>query len=210
MKYLTTFIVAFIVFSCVITAQTNSYTINRGDVLDVVVMQHPEFSISGIIVLPDGTIQYPGLGSIVAAGMSSTLLRDTMAIALNRFIVDPVVTIYVRKIQSEKINIFGYVNNPGQFQIFEGIDLFSALSMAGGIKNIKRAKKITIIRLDNTILEIKVKDFFGHNGLHTKGAPYIQVGETLYVYEPREVNWSRLSFITTALLTIANIINILL
>lgn len=210
MKYLIAIVVALILFPCVLSAQTKNYTINRGDILDVVVMQHPEFSISGITVLPDGTIQYPGLGSIVAAGMSSTLLRDTMEIALNRFIVDPVVTIFVRRIQSEKINIFGYVNNPGQFQIFEGVDLFSALSLAGGIKNIKKAKKITIIRIDNSVVEIRVKDFFGDNHLDIRQLPYIQVGETIYVSEPREVNWSRLSFFTTAVLAIANVINILL
>ena len=210
MKYLIAIIVALIIFPCAVIAQTKNYTINRGDILDVVVMQHPEFSISGITVLPDGTIQYPGLGSIVAAGMSSALLRDTMEIALNRFIVDPVVTIFVRKIQSEKINIFGYVNHPGQFQIFEGVDLFSALSLAGGIKNIKKAKKITIIRMDNSVVEIRVKDFFGDKHMDIKGLPYIQVGETIYVSEPREVNWSRLSFFTTAVLAIANVINILL
>lgn len=187
------------------------YVINRGDIIDVTVMQHPEFSISGIIVMPDGTIQYPGLGSIVAAGMTSSALKDTIQTALDRFVVNPLVTIYVKKIQGETINIFGYVNRPGQYQIFEGMDLFSVLSMAGGIKSIKKARKITIIKEDNTFIELKIKDYFGSRTRYSMNdIPLIYSGDTIYVMEPKDINWSRLSFFSSMLLAVANILNIIL
>jgi polysaccharide export outer membrane protein len=187
------------------------YVINRGDVIDVTVMQHPEFSISGIIVMPDGTIQYPGLGSIVAAGMTSSALKDTIQTALDRYVVNPLVTIYVKKIQGETINIFGYVNRPGQYQIFVGMDLFSVLSMAGGIKSIKKARKITIIKADNTFIELRIKDYFGSRTRYTMNdIPLIYSGDTIYVMEPKDINWSRLSFFSSMLLAVANILNIIL
>ena len=120
------------------SAQTVSYIIQRGDVLDVTVIEHPEFSLGSIIVLPDGFVQYPALGSVKVAGMSSAQLTDSLTKALEKYVVNPMVSIFIRKIQNQQLNIFGYVNKPGQYQLFEGIDLFSAIGLAGGLKSFKK------------------------------------------------------------------------
>ena len=140
-KYFIPTILAFCISFQLSFAQTGTYVIRKGDVLDIAVMEHPEFSIAGIIVLPDGTIQYPGFGSIVAAEMTTKNLRDTLETSLEKYVVNPLVTVFIRQIRNQNINVFGYVNNPGQYQLFEGMDLVSALSLAGGIKNVKKVKK---------------------------------------------------------------------
>ena len=71
-----------------VLGQTKSYLIERGDVLDVMVMEHPEFSLTGIIVLPDGTMQYPGIGSIQAAGMSSEALTASVEKSVGKYVVN--------------------------------------------------------------------------------------------------------------------------
>ncbi|MCF8218910.1 MAG: polysaccharide biosynthesis/export family protein [Bacteroidales bacterium] len=105
---LTSLIITLLSFS--LSAQQNKYVINRGDVLDVRVMEHPEFSIEKIYVLPDGTLQYPGFGSIVVAGMTTKELKDTIETALEKYVVNPIATIFIRDIKKQTINIFGYVN----------------------------------------------------------------------------------------------------
>lgn len=186
--------------------QTNSYIIDRGDVLDVMVMEHPEFSLSGIIVLPDGSIQYPGLGSVKAAGMSSQELTASIQASLETYVVNPVVTIFIRKIQNQMLNVLGYVNKPGQFQIFEGVDLLSALSLAGGIKNIKKGKQLIIIHADQSMEEIRLSDYM--NPRHSvKKMPVLYAGDTIYVKEPMEVNWAKFSFFASLLTAIAYVIN---
>lgn len=188
--------------------QSGCYVINRGDVLDIVVMEHPEFSLSGITVLPDGYIQYPGIGSIKAAGMSSEELTASVQKNVEKYVVNPVVSIYIRKIQNQMLNVLGYVNKPGQFQIFEGVDLLSALSMAGGIKNIKKGKQIVIVRADQSMVEIQLKDYM--NPKHrVKELPVLYAGDTVYVKEPVEINWSKFSFFSTMLMAIATILNIM-
>lgn len=188
--------------------QSGCYVINRGDVLDIVVMEHPEFSLSGITVLPDGYIQYPGIGSIKAAGMSSEELTASVQKNVEKYVVNPVVSIYIRKIQNQMLNVLGYVNKPGQFQIFEGVDLLSALSMAGGIKNIKKGKQIVIVRADQSMVEIQLKDYM--NPKHrVKELPILYAGDTVYVKEPVEINWSKFSFFSTMLMAIATILNIM-
>lgn len=88
-----------------VMGQAPSYLIERGDVLDVVVMEHPEFSLTGIIVLPDGTMQYPGIGSILAAGMSSDALTASVEKSVGKYVVNPLVSVFIRKIQNQMLNV---------------------------------------------------------------------------------------------------------
>lgn len=191
--------------------QIKSYIITRGDVLDISVMEHPEFTIEGITVLPDGTIPYPGIGSIKAAGMSLDQLKDILATTLDKFVVNPIVTVFVRKIQSELINIYGYVNKPGQYQIYEGVDILSAVAIAGGIKNFSKVRTLTIIRANRSVEKVKIREYLKYNSdAGEENIPMVYAGDTIYVKEPNETNWARLSFMSTMLLAIANIANILI
>jgi polysaccharide export outer membrane protein len=185
-----------------------SYVITRGDILDVAVMQHPEFSIGGLIVLPDGYIQYPGLGSIKVAGMTVQNFTDSITVAMRRFVVNPIVTVFVKRIQAQHLNVFGFVNRPGQFQLFEEVDLFAAIGLAGGLKSFKKVKNIVIIRENREVEEYKIRDFFRTGDIDID-VPIVRAGDTVYIVEPREFNWSRLSFITTLTYTVIMIINIL-
>lgn len=189
---------------------TDSYQIRKGDVIDVMVMEHPEFSLSGTIVLPDGFIQYPALGSIQAAGMTSQMLTDTLQKALELYVVNPMVTIFIRKLENQNINVFGYVNKPGQYQVFEGIDLLSAISKAGGIKRMRRAKTVYIIHANFTTEEVNIRDFIGADSATLAKVPTVYAGETVFVKEPREWNWAIVSAVASSLSLIVTILNLVL
>lgn len=189
---------------------SDSYLIRSGDVIDVLVMEHPEFSLSGTIVLPDGFIQYPALGSIQAAGMTSQMLTDTLQKALELYVVNPMVTIFIRKLENQNINVFGYVNKPGQYQVFEGIDLLSAISKAGGIKRMRRAKTVYIIHANFTTEEVNIRDFIGADSATLAKVPTVYAGETVFVKEPREWNWAIVSAVASSLSLIVTILNLVL
>jgi polysaccharide biosynthesis/export protein len=198
-----------IFISANIFAQKQGYIIKKGDVLDVVVMEHPEFSLSGITVLPDGFIQYPGLGSLRASGISSMQLSDSLKVALEQFVVNPIVTIFIRKIQNEQVNIYGYVNKPGQYQLFEGVDLFSAIGMAGGLKSFRKVKAVTIVRANRQVEEYDISIFFSGN-LSNVDIPLIYAGDTIYIKDPKEINWSKLTFFVSLLNSAAVVAGIFL
>ena len=188
--------------------KNTSYLINRGDIIDIMVMEHPEFSLTSIPVLPDGHIQYPVIGSIMVAGMTSEELTKSIEKAVEKYVVNPVASVFIRKLQNQMLNVLGNVNRPGQFQIFEGVDLLSALSMAGGVKNIRSDRPIYIIRANQTVEKTKLSKY-----LNTSDAvkpPMLYAGDTVYVKEPSEISWAMLSFIATMLLVAANILAILL
>lgn len=190
-------------------SQDDSYIIKRGDVIDVIVMEHPEFSLGSITVLPDGFIQYPALGSIKAAGLTSKMLMDTLQVVLTKYVVNPIVTVFVRQITNQSINVFGYVNKPGQYIIYENKDLLTAIGMAGGIKNFRKVKKVYIIRQNLKIEEVKIKHLYKKEQL-PDSIPLIGVGDTIYIKEPNEIHWSKYSFFAAALAATATILNIFL
>lgn len=190
-------------------AQNHSYIIQRGDVLDVMVMEHPEFSLNGITVLPDGYIQYPALGSLKVAGLSSEILTDSLHNSLEKYVVNPMVSIFIRKIMNQQINIYGYVNKPGQFQLYDSLDIFSAIGVAGGLKSFKKITKATLIRANRTVEIIDIKKLFDSD-LTGQQIPYVYAGDTLVIVEPRQVNWALYTFITSALSLTVSILTLLI
>jgi len=206
------------IFSAVIYGQTDSlhkvdttkqsYTLKRGDIIDILVMEHPEFSVPNSVVLPDGAVQFPGLGSIPAAGLTMKEFTAIMNKNMERYVVNPIVSIFIKSLPTQMVNVVGFVNRPGQVPIFEPTDLITLLSRAGGITNIKRCKYITIVRLDQSFEVIKVKDLFN---LKSKPEiiPKLNVGDTIYVVEPKEFNWAKLTFFTSLGYIIISLITLL-
>jgi len=209
MKHLSVVIISAIVllFSGNITAQSSDYIIKRGDVIDILVMDHDEFTITGINVLPDGTVQYPGFGSVVVAGMATQQLSDTLQTILERYIVQPIISVFVRRLHDQMLNVLGHVRRPGQYQVFEPIDLYAALGRGGGIIDLRRVRGIYIIRSDQTVVEVasnrfEVRRLFVTRGGGWQEVPFLYAGDTLYVQEPRDINWGRLSFFASLSTTV--------
>ncbi len=188
--------------------QQTPYVIRRGDMIDVTVMEHPEFSLQGIVVLPDGSIQYPGFGGINVAGLTISELTESIENVLERYVVNPMVTIFIRRLHDQKINVFGYVNKPGQFQVYEAVNLFDVLGMAGGIRNYKRSRQILIIRKDLQVETYRVRDYLGGE-LQDSEIPHVFAGDTVFVVQPREVNWARWSFFASLTTTVITLLRFL-
>jgi polysaccharide export outer membrane protein len=206
LKYiLTAILIVFSVFA--VNAQEESYIVKKGDMLNVMVMGHPEFSLEKVLVLPDGYIQFPGLGSLQASGMSVKEFTALVTESVSQYVVNPVVTVFVSMLPTQVVNVVGYVNKPGQIVVFEPVNVIEAISRGGGIKNIRKCKKITIVRADQSFEQIKVKDLFKADS--KQNVPVLYVGDTVYVVEPNEVNWSQLSFFTTLGYIAVNLIRIL-
>jgi polysaccharide export outer membrane protein len=187
-------VITFTSLSINIAAQEESYFIKKGDVLSVEVMEHPEFNRSNLLVLPDGTIQYPVLGDLVVAGISPAQLADSIKKALDvDYVVNPIVTVYVNRLEKNNINVLGGVRNPGRYQIFEPVSLLEALSLAGGVTSLKHTRKIIIAKKDGSSSVYKIKRSLKRNNLNASDFPLIYPDDTIVVVT-REINWSKYSF----------------
>ena len=89
-----------------------AYAIGNGDVLSIVVWDHPELTApfgsfndvaeQGNVVREDGTIYYPFVGSVQAAGRTALEIRDELAEKLAEFIESPQLDVRVAKYRSQR------------------------------------------------------------------------------------------------------------
>lgn len=129
-----------------------SYTIEKGDILSIVVWDHPELTSgpgegvapsdvgpavtpsSGFTVDHNGHIQFPYAGEIKLAGLTEDQARRTLTKKLARYIRDPKVTLRVKSYRSKRVYVDGEVRTPG-LQAIDDIQmtLMEAINRAGGL-----------------------------------------------------------------------------
>lgn len=127
--------------------------LKAGDVVSVNVFNEP--SLSGAFpVGTDGSIVFPLLGAISAAGKSASDVADAVRQLLERsYIRDARVVASLHEVAEQpldSITVIGRVQSPGQVQFKQGanIDLFTAVSSAGGLSERANSARIELKRRD--------------------------------------------------------------
>jgi polysaccharide export outer membrane protein len=128
------------------------YTIDRGDILSIVVWDHPELagqgvaasatvpetnpsaSPAGFVADPEGRVQFPFAGEFTVAGLTEEQARSLLKKRLSRFLADPNVTLRIQAYRSKRVYIDGEVKSPGLQPINDiPMTLMEALNRAGGL-----------------------------------------------------------------------------
>jgi len=126
-------------------AHNSSYVIGLDDVLAINVWKEPEVSKT-VPVRSDGKISLPLAGEVQASGQTPLQLEQDLAGKLKNYISDPVVTVIVEKINSQKFNILGMVARPGSFPLSSASTLLDAIAVAGGFRDFAKQKSIYVLR----------------------------------------------------------------
>lgn len=140
-------------------AKPSPYTIDNGDVLSVVVWDHPELSNAatvstgapagpgadastsattappaGFMVDHEGMIQFPYAGPLKVAGLTQDQARNLLITRLSKYLRQPKVTLRVQSYRSKRVYVDGEVKNPGLQAINDiPMTLVEALNRAGGV-----------------------------------------------------------------------------
>jgi len=122
-----------------------SYVIGQGDVLEVFVWRNEQLSRQ-VTVRPDGKISLPLIQDLHAEGLTVLQLKERITREFKQYIQNPTVTVIVSQIKSYKINVLGKVASPGVYPITTKTTLLEAISMAGGLTEWAKKRKITVIR----------------------------------------------------------------
>jgi polysaccharide export outer membrane protein len=185
-------LVLLFVFACVsfVSAATQEYILQAGDIISVQVVEHPEFS-GRHKIRPDGRINYPVIGEIEVASLTCAQLVNIMERKLSSYVNNAVVSIGIEAYYANKIYIIGDVQSTGQYEIYEPVDVQKALAMCGGLKNLK-VKSIKIIRADGSIVDIPTSNLWTAEAKRTN---LIYPGDTLYVPESFEIPWAAITTI---------------
>jgi polysaccharide export outer membrane protein len=134
------------------------YAIGRGDILSIVVWDHPELAGAGMaaasaaadngsaavnaanstpqgfVVDHEGRIQFPFAGLLTVEGLTEERARAILTEKLAKYIANPNVTLRVQSYRSKRVYIDGEVKSPGLQAINDiPMTLMEALNRAGGL-----------------------------------------------------------------------------
>ncbi len=93
-----------------------NYILGAGDQVAIEVFGYEEFTGSRV-VLPDGTMPFPFLGSIRAAGKTVDNLSEEITQGLNAYLVNPVVSVGLTALRPVVVDVAGEVYRPGPVQL---------------------------------------------------------------------------------------------
>ena len=154
---------------------TYEYHIGKGDVLTIVVYDHPELTIpagsersaeeAGNSVHSDGTIFYPYIGRMQVAGRTVAEVREAIARRLAEFISEPQVEVRIAAFNSQRVLVTGEVREPGRLPITNvPMTLLDALSTTGGLAETANWHAVQLTR-DGDTREISLYDLLNQGDL---------------------------------------------
>jgi polysaccharide export outer membrane protein len=134
-----------------LVANPPPYAIGSGDVLSIVVWDHPELAggmasangtaptnaqdaVQGFVVDHQGRIQYPLIGMVTLEGLTEEQGRGLLTTKLAKYLANPNVTLRVQAYRSKRVYVDGEVKQPGLQPINDiPMTLVEALNRAGGL-----------------------------------------------------------------------------
>jgi polysaccharide export outer membrane protein len=123
----------------------SSFVIGNDDLLTINVWKEQDLSRE-IPVRSDGKISLPLAGEVQAAGRTPQQLEEDIAAKLRNYITDPEVTVMVKEINSQKVNVLGQVAKPGSYPLALAGTVLDAIAAAGGFRDFAKQKGIYILR----------------------------------------------------------------
>ncbi|WP_243751033.1 polysaccharide biosynthesis/export family protein [Paraburkholderia sp. BL10I2N1] len=101
----------------------------------------------GQTVAADGTIYFPFVGRIHAAGKTVGELRDQLASGLVRYIRNPQVDVRVLSYRGQKVHVTGQVKTPGPLSISDvPLSLVDAITRSGGTTGDADLQRVRLTR----------------------------------------------------------------
>jgi protein involved in polysaccharide export with SLBB domain len=136
-----------------------SYRLGPEDVISVSVFDLPKYSKTGIVIPPDGRIDYYLVrGGIHVAGKTTYQVADEIAHYLEEYIIEPKVNVSLEKAMSARYGVIGDVAQPGVRVMSRRLSVVEALNEAGGVLGTGDKKKVVVLHwnADRMIQQIPV------------------------------------------------------
>lgn len=127
------------------TSHPAGYLLRSGDVIHINVWKEEGLD-QELQILPDGTVDFPLIGTFTAAGLTTAQVRDLVREKLKPFIPSANVTVMVKEARGNSVSVMGQVSRPGDVMMTRPINVLQALSQAGGLTTFADGDDIVILR----------------------------------------------------------------
>ncbi len=128
-------------------AADDNYTIRPGDVLQVTVWKEESLD-KEVLVLPDGTITFPLIGSFSVKGMTPGTTEKVIKKKLENIIPDASVAVSIKAPLGHSVNVIGQVLKSGEIMMGRRLTVMQALSQAGGLTPYADEDSIIVLHRD--------------------------------------------------------------
>lgn len=159
-----------------------AYRIGCGDIIEVKFYKNERFSREQT-VRPDGRITLERIGDITGAGRTPAELDSIITAAYTAFVIDPEVTVFVKEFASQKVFVFGEVNEPGVYPLDNEMTYLQALTAAGGPTDMAKLSRVLLIRRDGLANKqeyfMNLRPNASSNAVQNLG--YVQARDLIYV-----------------------------
>jgi protein involved in polysaccharide export with SLBB domain len=127
--------------------QTTDYRLGAGDQLRITVFNEPELT-GQYVVGSSGTIAYPLVGSIEAAGTTVPEFTEALQTALQTYVRSPSVSVEVTNYRP--FFILGEVQRPGTYPYSANLTVLNAVATAGGFTYRANERRVFIRHANGT------------------------------------------------------------
>lgn len=135
----------------------SDYKVGPGDILSVVVWDHPELTTpagqyrtadqAGNVVAEDGTIFYPYVGVVHVGGRTTRQIRELMISKLSRYIEKVQLDVRMAAYRSKRVYVVGEVSKPGLLQITDvPMTVLEAVNQSGGFSGEADYSRVLLTR----------------------------------------------------------------
>ncbi len=163
--------------------------------------------LNGFTISQEGTIDIPNVGEVFVLNQTLEEAESTISLKAEELLIDPFVIV---KLANFQFTVLGEINAPGNYPVYkEGLTIYDAIAISGGINDYGNLKKIKIVRseknkkevynIDLTSSKILTSDFF-----------YLRNNDLIYV-QPLKFKGFRKSqsqLLLSALTTFAVLFNV--
>ncbi|BBB90714.1 MAG TPA: polysaccharide biosynthesis/export family protein [Methylomusa anaerophila] len=140
----------------VYAACAEEYHLGVGDVFTVSVWGLDELQVEDIIVGAEGNINFPVVGQLKVAGLSTNDLAANIAAGLAKYVRDPKVSVIITKYRTTRVYVLGEVVKPGMYEIEKYCNILDALGAAGGYTDKAAKRNVFVIRSNQQGKPLKV------------------------------------------------------
>lgn len=120
------------------------YRLGPGDVLFINVQRFSDLNFQGA-VSPEGAIVLPLAGTIVLEGLTVAEAQERIRLALDRYIVNPIVDLSLLSQRPVRVTVMGKVASPGYYPL-PNPSIDDALRLAGGIQASADLRRVQVSR----------------------------------------------------------------
>ena len=165
--------------------------------------------LNGFTISQEGTIDIPNVGEVFVLNQTLEEAESTISLKAEELLIDPFVIV---KLANFQFTVLGEINAPGNYPVYkEGLTIYDAIAMSGGINDYGNLKKVKIVRSEKNKKQVYNIDLTSSNMLESDFF-YLRNNDLIYIQPLKFKGFkkSQSQLLLSALTTFAVLFNVYL